>query len=71
MKGKRIMPMGADPSVGKSLLCTVLLRIMKQDGLRACPFKAQNMALSISAVTSIFGAPVAIFMMLRKQKGAV
>ena len=32
--------------VGKSLLCAALCRIFKQDGLRAAPFKSQNMALN-------------------------
>ena len=31
---------------GKSLLCAALCRIFKQDGLRAAPFKSQNMALN-------------------------
>ncbi|MBO4836249.1 MAG: cobyric acid synthase [Clostridia bacterium] len=40
------MIQGTASSVGKSVLCAAFLRIMKQDGLRAAPFKAQNMALN-------------------------
>ena len=46
MRGKSLMIQGTGSSVGKSVLCAALLRIMKQDGLRAAPFKAQNMALN-------------------------
>lgn len=46
MRGKSLMMMGTASSVGKSTLCAAVLRIMKQDGLRAAPFKAQNMALN-------------------------
>ena len=37
---------GTASSVGKSTLCAAVLRIMKQDGLVAAPFKSQNMALN-------------------------
>ncbi len=46
MRGKSLMFQGTASSVGKSMLCAAVLRILKQDGLRAAPFKAQNMALN-------------------------
>ncbi len=46
MHGKSLMFMGTASSVGKSMMCAAVLRILKQDGLRAAPFKAQNMALN-------------------------
>lgn len=46
MRGKSLMIQGTGSSVGKSVLCAALLRIMKQDGLKVAPFKAQNMALN-------------------------
>jgi len=46
MRGKSLMIQGTGSSVGKSVLCSALLRIMKQDGCRVAPFKAQNMALN-------------------------
>ena len=46
MRGKSIMLQGTGSSVGKSLLCAALCRILREDGLRVAPFKVQNMALN-------------------------
>ena len=46
MRGKSLMIQGTGSSVGKSVLCAALLRIMKQDGMKVAPFKSQNMALN-------------------------
>jgi len=46
MRGKNLMLQGTGSSVGKSMLCCALLRILRQDGYHATPFKAQNMALN-------------------------
>lgn len=46
MRGKSLMFQGTASSVGKSMLCAAVLRIFRQDGKTAAPFKAQNMALN-------------------------
>ena len=43
---KRIMVQGTMSGAGKSLIAAALCRIFRQDGLRAVPFKSQNMALN-------------------------
>ena len=46
MMAKRLMFLGTGSDVGKSLLAAAFCRILKQDGYRVAPFKAQNMALN-------------------------
>ena len=43
---KVIMVQGTTSNAGKSLTVAALCRIFRQDGLRAAPFKSQNMALN-------------------------
>ncbi|MBI5681917.1 MAG: cobyric acid synthase [Deltaproteobacteria bacterium] len=40
------MIQGTSSHVGKSILTAAILRIMRSDGIKAAPFKAQNMALN-------------------------
>ena len=51
MRGKSLMFQGTGSSVGKSMLCSAVLRILHQDGYRVAPFKAQNMALNSYATS--------------------
>ena len=43
---KNIMIQGTMSNAGKSLIAAGLCRILRQDGLKAAPFKSQNMALN-------------------------
>jgi adenosylcobyric acid synthase len=43
---KAIMVQGTSSDAGKSLLCTGLGRIFREDGWQVAPFKSQNMALN-------------------------
>ena len=43
---KKIMFQGTGSSVGKSLVCAAVCRILNNRGLRVLPYKSQNMALN-------------------------
>lgn len=46
MRNKSIMIQGTASSVGKSVTCAALCRILTQDGNSVAPFKSQNMSLN-------------------------
>ena len=46
MKHKNLMVYGTGSDVGKSIITAGLCRILKQDKIKVCPFKSQNMALN-------------------------
>jgi adenosylcobyric acid synthase len=46
MSARAIMVLGTGSDAGKSLTVAAFCRILKQDGVRVAPFKAQNMALN-------------------------
>ena len=41
---KKIMIQGTMSSAGKSLITTGILRVLKRRGIKAAPFKSQNMS---------------------------
>ncbi len=43
---RNIMIQGTMSNAGKSLIAAGLCRLLRQDGLKVCPFKSQNMALN-------------------------
>ena len=42
---KNLMIQGTMSNAGKSLMAAGILRVLKQDGYRAAPFKSQNMEI--------------------------
>ena len=43
---KNLMIQGTMSNAGKSIITAGILRVLKQDGYNAAPFKSQNMALN-------------------------
>ena len=43
---RNLMIQGTMSGAGKSILTAGILRVLRQDGFRAAPFKSQNMALN-------------------------
>ena len=43
---KNLMIQGTMSNAGKSIVTAGILRVLKQDGYKAAPFKSQNMALN-------------------------
>ncbi len=43
---KAMMVLGTSSNAGKSFITAGILRVLKQDGYKVCPFKSQNMALN-------------------------
>lgn len=46
MKASPLMIMGTGSSVGKSVVCAGLCRVLMQAGYRVAPFQSRNMALN-------------------------